>query len=325
MYRLAAWAVALFTISATAPREPLGGAAPGHRVLVDAHNAYPYDGRFDDRVPRALATGVPLAIEQDIAWCGTSPGHMEPVVAHDTKCRGDEPTLQHYFFDRVGPLLDDALAHPQPETWPLITLNLDFKMEPPELLRAVWAVVAAHPRWLTTAPRTSNDSAAPMNVGPLLVLTGESDAQERIFHDDVPANGHLLIFGAAHNRPGVAEGDVPQPDPATNYRRWWNHPWKVVEPRGQPAAGTWTAESAARLDTAVSRAHAAGLWIRFYTLDGFPAADGERFGWFASYNFGSIDAARVRWRAAIAAHVDFIASDQYEALRAVLNERPMTQ
>jgi hypothetical protein len=31
------------------------------------------------------------------------------------------PTLQHYFFDRVGPLLDQAVEHPQPEAWPLIT------------------------------------------------------------------------------------------------------------------------------------------------------------------------------------------------------------
>ncbi len=321
MHRLVVAAVGLLSISAVAAGGP-PGAAPGRRVLLDAHNAYPYEGRFDDRVPRALATGTPLAIEQDVAWCATSPGHMEPVVAHDTACRGDEPTLQHYFFDRVGPLLDQAVEHPRPETWPLITLNLDFKMEPPELLRAVGALVAAHPAWLTTAPRATEDSTpAEITLGPLLVLTGESDAQERVFLDEVPAGGRLSIFGAAHNRPGVAEGDVPQPTPATNYRRWWNHPWKVVEPRGQRDAGAWTLESVARLETAVSRAHAAGLWIRFYTLDGFLAADGDRFGWFASYNFGSLDAAETRWRAAIAARVDFIATDQYEALASVVRTR----
>jgi hypothetical protein len=321
MSRIVAGLVALLAIAPALPSDPLGPAAPSRRVLLDAHNAYPYEGRFADRVPRALATGTPVAIEQDIAWCATSPGHMEPVVAHDTACRGDEPTLQRYFFDRVGPLLDEALAHPRPESWPLITLNLDFKMEPPELLHAVWALVAAHPRWLTTAPRGADDSAsAEMTVGPLLILTGESDAQERVFRDEVPAGGRLLLFGAAHNRPGGVEGDVPQPTPATNYRRWWNHPWKVVEPRGQRDAGAWTAESAARLETAVTRAHAAGLWIRFYTLDGFPPADGEKFGWFASYNFGSLEAVETRWRAAIAAHVDFIASDQYETLRSVLAE-----
>ena len=159
MHRLVVTAVGLLSISVVAPGEP-PGAAPGRRVLLDAHNAYPYEGRFDDRVPRALATGTPLAIEQDVAWCATSPGHREAVVAHDTACRGDEPTLRHYFFDRVGPLLDEAVEHPRPETWPLITLNLDFKVEPPELLRAVGALVAAHPAWLTTAPRAARSSSA---------------------------------------------------------------------------------------------------------------------------------------------------------------------
>ena len=32
---------------------------PGARVLLDAHNAYPYEGKFADRVERALATGLP--------------------------------------------------------------------------------------------------------------------------------------------------------------------------------------------------------------------------------------------------------------------------
>ena len=35
-------------------------------------------------------------------------------------------------------------------------------------------------------------------------------------------------------------------------------------------------------------------------------------GWTPGYNFKSLDAARTRWRAAIAAGVDFIATDQYE-------------
>jgi hypothetical protein len=35
-------------------------------------------------------------------------------------------------------------------------------------------------------------------------------------------------------------------------------------------------------------------------------------GWSPGYNFRSLDAVRIRWRAAIAAGVDFIATDQYE-------------
>ncbi len=67
-----------------------------------------------------------------------------------------------------------------------------------------------------------------------------------------------------------------------------------------------------RLRALVERAHANGLWIRFYTLDGATKAQLSCNGWFHDYNFGSLDAARVRWRAAIAAHVDYLASDQYE-------------
>jgi len=99
---------------------------------------------------------------------------------------------------------------------------------------------------------------------------------------------------------------------ATNYRRWSNHPWSVIEPEGQNRAGEWTADDADRLRMRVRAAHDAGLWIRFYTLNGHSTEDGERMGWTQSYNFMSLEAARIRWRAAIAAGVDFVATDQYE-------------
>ena len=70
----------------------------------------------------------------------------------------------------------------------------------------------------------------------------------------------------------------------------------------------------ARLKALVERAHANGLWIRFYTLDGASEADLSSHGWFHGYDFGTLEAALIRWKAAIAAHVDYIASDQYEQL-----------
>ena len=79
---------------------------------------------------------------------------------------------------------------------------------------------------------------------------------------------------------------------------------------------TWTAsalkKAKTRLETLVTRAHARNLWTRFYTLNGH-AADRNR-GWTASYNFGSTEAAAIRWRAAVDARADFIASDMYEDL-----------
>jgi hypothetical protein len=45
-----------------------GAAHPASRVLLDAHNTYPYGEWWGDRIDRALSTGVPLAVEQDLAW-----------------------------------------------------------------------------------------------------------------------------------------------------------------------------------------------------------------------------------------------------------------
>lgn len=106
--------------------------------------------------------------------------------------------------------------------------------------------------------------------------------------------------------------------PPTNYRRWWNNSWYAVEEGGAPAAGTWTPADEKRLHALVDHAHALGYWIRFYTLDGFAPADDR--GWGTDYNFGSPEAARIRWRAAIEAGVNFIATDQYEDLAALMKE-----
>jgi hypothetical protein len=39
-----------------------------NRPILDAHNCYPYDGRWMDRIERALKSGSPVSIEQDLAW-----------------------------------------------------------------------------------------------------------------------------------------------------------------------------------------------------------------------------------------------------------------
>ena len=105
----------------------------------------------------------------------------------------------------------------------------------------------------------------------------------------------------------------------TNYRRWVNFPWAVVEAGGQGKAGDWTATDDARLRALVGRAHAMHLWIRFYTLNG---EDGKPAG---GYNFGTAAAALERWTAAIAAKVDFLATDQYEDLARVRAVQLRTQ
>jgi len=102
----------------------------------------------------------------------------------------------------------------------------------------------------------------------------------------------------------------------TTYRRWWNNSWFEVEKGGQQQAGAWTPEDERRLRDLVDHAHRLGYWIRFYTLDGF-SPDEDR-GWDQGYNFGSRAAVLARWKAAISAGVDMIATDQYEELAAQL-------
>ncbi len=116
----------------------------------------------------------------------------------------------------------------------------------------------------------------------------------------------------------MASPEVMVAEPANNYRRWWNNPWSVVERGGQRKAGAWTPQDELRLQDLVSHAHKLGLWIRFYTLDGLADHDLKKNGWDKGYNFGSREKAQTRWETAMRAGVDFIATDQYEDVAALV-------
>lgn len=290
--------------------------APGSRTMMDAHNCYPYFEWWFDRIDRALSAGTPLAIEQDLGWY-TDPktGKSWSVVTHGDPMTGEEPVMEHYFFDKVRPIVEQALKDGNHGNWPLITLNLDFKDNKPEHLAAVLTLLRKYRPWLTTAAKGADiNDVQPLDVKPILVLTGENDEQQTIFYDQLQPGDRVLLFGAIHTegKDPHSAADVLGAEKASNYRRWWNNPWRVVEFAGQAHAGEWTPEKMKRLQSLVDRAHANGLWIRFYTLDGATEHELSCNGWFHGYNFGSLDAARTRWKAAIAAHVDYLASDQYE-------------
>jgi hypothetical protein len=289
---------------------------PGSRTVMDAHNCYPYFEWWYDRIDRALSAGTPLAIEQDLAW-HTDPktGRSWSVVTHGEPTYGIEPTMDQYFFEKVRPIVEKALADGNHGDWPLITLNLDFKDNKPEHLAAVLALLRKYQPWLSSTVKGAQKSdVQPLEIKPILVLTGEADEQQTVFYDQLKIGDRVLLFGAVHSgdKDPTASPEVIDSEKATNYRRWWNNAWNVVEAAGQPHAGEWTPEKMNRLRALVEQAHANGLWIRFYTLDGATEAELSCHGWFHGYNFGSLDAARVRWRAAIAAHADYLASDQYE-------------
>jgi hypothetical protein len=299
------------------------------RPLLDAHNCYPYEGKHADRITRALATGLPVGIEQDLAWyVDPASGKGRVVVTHQAKTDGSEPELKTYFFERVRPIVEGALRANNQSSWPLIVVHFDFKDNQAPLLRAVWKLLGEYEGWITTGQKLSDPKAiAPWNLKPLLVLTEDPDAQEQVFFRDVPVGSKLRIFGSAHTHApkgqtkdetehllATTPADQLLSEPATNYRRWWNNSWHEVEEGGQPRAGNWTKADDNRLRELVNRAHHLGFWIRFYTLDGFDVGTGKEHGWFDSYNFGSRPAAEERWKAVIAAGVDMIATDQYEDL-----------
>ena len=330
---LAVTVLAVLTPQAAPQATPTGWAgAPGARVLLDAHNCYPDGSRWGDRIDRALSTGLPIAIEQDLFWFrDPRSGVSRSILAHGEPYTGAEPSLKAHFFERIRPLVEKALREDKRETWPVIVLNLDLKSNEPEHHAAIWETLGAYESWLTTAPRLADGAkAAPLDVKPVLVLTGDPDAQQVAFHDRVPVGGRLRVFGAIPTNLEAKVGKGKEALPklagltpeeliasgATNYRRWVNFPWAVVERGGQVEAADWSQADATRLKALATLAHTRGLWIRFYTLNGHAAADD--LGWTRSYNFGSPAAVESRWRAAHDAGVDFIASDQYEALAKTL-------
>ena len=296
-----------------------------NRPVPDAHNCYPYKGEWKDRIDRALRTPFPVGIEQDIASA-----RGEPVVSHDAKTTGGEPSLRAHFFERVRPIIEKALHENDRARWPIILLHFDFKSVQPELLHAVWDLLGEYQSWITTAEKTADPRRlSPFDAKPLLVLTEDADAQEEVFFDQVPVGARLRLFGSAHTKAIPSEPKAEHDrllatlppeqllsEPPTNYRRWWNSSWFTVEQGGQHKAGDWTPADERRLRALVDHAHKLGYWIRFFTLDGF--GPGEDRGWGNSYNFGSREAVTVRWKAATAAGVNLIASDQYEELAAVV-------
>jgi hypothetical protein len=304
-----------------------------NRPLLDAHNCYPYEGQWTDRLDRALSTGTPIGIEQDLAWAmDAESGQGRPVVSHSRDTKGTEPTLREHFFEHVRPAIEKALHDNDRAKWPLITLHFDFQDNRPELLHAVWDLLGDYESWIATGVKGTDPSKLnPIEMKPLLVLTEDNDAQEQVFFTDLKPGAKMRLFGSAHtsmpagkSREELAHLAATLPpaellkEKPTNYRRWWNNSWAEVEEGGQAKAGEWTAADNARLRALVDHAHKQGFWIRFYTIDGF--GPGEDKGWGQGYNFGSHAAAVVRWKASIAAGVNLIATDQFEDFAATMRE-----
>jgi hypothetical protein len=325
---LLAWMFTSLTVSTALAQGPDLDFFNHNKPILDAHNCYPYEGKWNDRVQRALRSGFPVSIEQDLAWyVDPATGKGRVVVSHTPKATGAEPTLHDYFFEQVRPVVEKAIAENKREQWPIIVLHFDFKDNQPAILHAVWQLLGEYEPWLSTALKTDDPHRlSPIERKPILAITEDSDDQQKVFYDEVPVGARLRVFGSAHEASTpkgmstqqlmhwavVTSPEVLLSEPPSNYRRWSNNSWYPVEEGGQNHAGDWTPADGARLHALVDHAHKLGYWVRFYTLDGFTSKDDQ--GWGNYYNFGSKDAVIARWKAAVDAGVNFIATDQYEDL-----------
>src|SRR5215475_1301686 len=215
---------------------PTNTFAPGSRIQVLSHNAFPDHGKYGDRLDRTLAAGLPTAMEEDLAWVDG-----KSLLIHGPKAVGaDDPTLESYFFPKVKPIVEKALKEGNKGNWPLITLYLDIKNDPPEHLKVVNQMLDKYDAWLTKAEKTADiTQQSPLELKPMMVLVEDKagDIKQKVFYDDVPVGGKIRVFGSAEKfdeNPQklprdkkqeavamMASRDVEQllPKKADNYRR----------------------------------------------------------------------------------------------------------
>jgi hypothetical protein len=301
--------------------------SPGARTIVLAHNAYPDEGKFGDRLDRVISAGVPFAVEEDLIWV-----EGKSLLIHNAKEAGpDSPTLESYFFPKVKPIMEKAVKDGNKGNWPLITLYLDIKNDPVEHLEAISKVLDKYDGWLTKAVKTADiTKQSPLEYGPMLVILEDkqNDIKQEFFYDRVPVGGKIRAFGSivkfddnpnklSREKRDERFSGLTKIEPeqlvtkrADNWRRWFGTDWHFVEVCGPTHGNDWNAATEARIKKFVDLGHRMGYLVSFYETNGF--TDDQNQGWTPEYNFGSKDAARVRWNALIKAHADYIATDQYE-------------
>jgi len=268
----------------------LTAAEPGTRTLLDAHNCYPYEGKFADRMERALKVGMPLAIEKDLVWAAG-----ENRISHEVEHAAAAPTLEEDFFLPLRAKMDAALREGAKEQWPLVTLNLDFKTADPAQIANLYALLQRYRAWLSVGKKGQGMG---IEYGPMLVLLGSPQVNEDVFYGQRKEGDDILAFGAAN-----------QCAAATEYRRWCNFAFRSLLKMPE-----WQGF--------VKQAHGKGLWVRVYTINGAGEEESAKNGWGRGYMAGGREAAEKLWEEFRAAGVDFIATDEYERFAAWRGKAP---
>ena len=266
---------------------------PADRALpISAHNCY--SGASDSRLKEALALGIDN-IEIDLGW---DEAGKRLIVGHDAVPQPGStyPTFESY----IQPLLDlkarsDGAPH---------LLTIDWKTSRPEAVAQFKSFLEAHPNLFSTAPKSPVSS---LTTRRLTVCFTGSDQAKDLYDALIPQGGTYRGFRDTVHGAGDYRDDPVDysKERATAYRRFLTFHWGVIEKGGPPRSGTWTPEEAARLAKLVESAHRNGYRIRFYCLN----VGGSLL--TLPYRFPDANSARIRWRAAAKAGVDWVASDNY--------------
>ena len=176
---------------------------------------------------------------------------------------------------------------------------------------------------------------SPLDVKPMMILLEDKhdDIKQQHFYDSLPVGAKLRFFGSNPKydnnidkklskdaaTAGLFETPLSTiaPHKADNYHRWWGIDWAYIEKGGETKAGEWNSDKADRLKKLVDYGHGLGYFVGVFSISGWTQAENQ--GWDKDYNFGSRDAAKVRWQAAARAHADFVSTDHYEEAAATIH------
>ena len=267
---------------------------------VSAHNCYRV-GPSNDRLAEALALGIDN-IEIDLGWDEKA---SKLIVGHDPAPRpgATYADFESYLVPALEGHWKAALAGSGPTV-----LTIDWKTENPEALRRFAAFLDAHPDWFSSAPKAD---PSPLSIRRLTVCFTGSDKAKGAYDALIPPGGTYRAFrDQVFGQGAPFEDDLMRyvPKLASAYHRFLTFHWSAVEKGGPALARDWTTADAERLAALVALCHARGFRTRFYCLNGHTGS------LLSGYQFPDDEAARIRWRAAVASGADWVATDEYKAV-----------
>ena len=173
-------------------------------------------------------------------------------VTHADETTGKEPTLRDYFFERVRPIVEKALAENDRAHWPLIVVHFDFKSNQAPLLHARLGPAGRIPgldhdrgedRRSAPSFAIRTQAAAGTHGGCRTSRRRSSSTKCRWVRSCGCSARPTRRRFPRSRRPSTSScwrhcrREELLPERPTNYRRWWNNSWHEVEEGGQREAG----------------------------------------------------------------------------------------